>query len=189
MNNEPILSYVFSHQTQPTATNPRRTLQVYINRPNTQLSIIDFQLPSVTDNQGNFNDSTTEGMELLLTYHEIKHPDSTMLIQKTPQYVMELFATQNTSINDDLHVTLRITDYNENASARLDVDLIITDLEETNKPPTTEEKNETCTVCFGNYHNGTYLCSIPCGHNFHFRCISQWLRTNINCPVCRDNLL
>ncbi|KAF8051958.1 hypothetical protein N665_1635s0007 [Sinapis alba] len=88
MNNESILSYVFSHQTQPTTTNPRCTLQVYINRP-----------------------------------------------------------------------------------------------------PTTEEENETCTVYFGNYHNGTYLCSIPCGHTFHFRCISQWLRTNINCPVCRDNLL
>ncbi|KAF8083541.1 hypothetical protein N665_0766s0001 [Sinapis alba] len=101
MNKEPILSYVFSHQTQPTATNPRRTLQVYINRPNTEQSIIDFQLPSITDNQ----------------------------------------------------------------------------------------ENETCTVCFGNYHNETYLCSIPCGHTFHFRCISQWLRTNISCPVCRDNLL
>ncbi|KAF8118638.1 hypothetical protein N665_0003s0013, partial [Sinapis alba] len=157
----------------PTATNPRRTLQ----------------LPSIIDNQDNFNDSTIEGMEFLLTYHEIKHPDSTMLIQKTAHCVMELFTTENTSINNDLQVTIRITDYNENVSARLDVDLIITDLEETNRPPTTEEENETCIVCFGNYHNGTYLCSLSCGHTFHFHCISQWFRTNISCSVCRDSLL
>ncbi|KAF8109828.1 hypothetical protein N665_0090s0011 [Sinapis alba] len=182
MNNDPIISYAFSHQTWPTATNPRRTLQVYINRPNTQQSIIDFKLPSITDNQGNFNDSTIEGMEFLLPYHEIEHPDSTMLIQKASQYMMELFTTENTSIYDDLEVTLRITNYNENASARLDIDLIITDIEETNRLPNSEEENETCTVCFRNYRNGTYLCTILWGHTFHFQCISQWLRTNISVP-------
>ncbi|KAF8081782.1 hypothetical protein N665_0867s0004 [Sinapis alba] len=175
MNNAPIISYAFSHQTWPTATNPRRTLQ----------------LPSITitDNQSNFNDSTIEGMEFLLPYHEIEHLDSTMLIQKASQYVMELFTTENANIYDDLQVTLRITNYNENASARLDVDLIITDIEETNRLPNSEEENNTCTVCFRNYSNGTYLCTISCGHTFHFQCISQWLRTNISCPVCGDNLL
>ncbi|KAF8047245.1 hypothetical protein N665_3133s0001, partial [Sinapis alba] len=173
----------------PAATTPKHTLQVYINRPNTQQSIIDFKLPSITDNQGNFNDSIIEGMEFMLTYHEIEHRDSTMLIQKTAQYVMELFTTENTSIYDDLQVTLRITDYNENAYARLDVDLIIADIEDTNRLPNSEEEDETCTVCFGNYRNGTYLCNISCGHTFHFQYISQWLYTNISCPVCRDNLL
>ncbi|WZY95990.1 hypothetical protein YC2023_110364 [Brassica napus] len=33
------------------------------------------------------------------------------------------------NITDDLEVTLTITYYNQNATARLDVDLIITDLE------------------------------------------------------------
>ena len=41
---------------------------------------------------------------------------------------------------NDLQVTLTIKDYNQNTTSRLDVDVIITDLEETNRPPTTEEK-------------------------------------------------
>ncbi|KAH0911924.1 hypothetical protein HID58_035245 [Brassica napus] len=61
----------------------------------------------------------------------------------------------NNNITDDLEVTLTITYYNQNATARLDVDLIITDLE----PPTIEEENDACIVCFENYNNGTYLCS------------------------------
>ena len=44
------------------------------------------------------------------------------------------------TISNDLQVTLTIWDYNQNATARLNVDLIIIDLEETNKPPTTKEK-------------------------------------------------
>ena len=78
---------------------------------------------------------------------------------------------------NDLQVTLNIKDYNQNATSRLDVDLIITDLEGTNRPPTTEEENNICIVCFGNYKDGNNLCSLTCGHNFHFACTDQWLRT------------
>ena len=72
---------------------------------------------------------------------------------------------------NDLQVTLTIKDYNQNATSRLDVDLIITDLEGTNRPPTTEEENDICIVCFENYKDGNNFCSLTCGHNFHFVCI------------------
>ena len=100
------------------------TLQVYINRSNTQQSIINFQLPPITDYQGNFNDSTTDGMEFMLTYHEIEQPDSTLLIQETTQYVVKLLTDEENNVTDDLQVTLTITDYNQNATARPDVNLI-----------------------------------------------------------------
>ena len=87
---------------------------------------------------------------------------------------------------NDLQVTLIIKNYNQNATSRLDVDLIITDLEGTNKPPTTEEENDICIVCYGNYNDGNNLCFLTCGHNFHFPCIDQWFRTKISYPVCRE---
>ena len=118
------------------------TVQVYINRPNTQQSIINFQLPSITDYQGNFNDSTTDGMEFMLTYHENEQCDSTMVIQETTQYVMKLLTDEENNVTDDLQVTLTITDYNQNATARPDVNLIITDLDATNRPPTTKKKRK-----------------------------------------------
>ncbi|CDY28910.1 BnaA02g25660D [Brassica napus] len=100
----------------------------------------------------------------------------------------EARATINTLAND-LQVTLTIKDYNPNATSRLDVDLIITDLEGTNRPPTTEEENNMCIVCFGNYNQHNYLCTLTCGHSFHFACIDQWLRRNISCPICRESNL
>ena len=78
---------------------------------------------------------------------------------------------------NDLQVTLIIKNYNQNATSRLDVDLIITDLEGSNRPPTTEEENDICVVCFRNYKDGNNLCSLTFGHNFHFAFIDQWLRT------------
>ena len=128
-------------------------------------------------------------MEFMLTYHENEQCDSTMVIQETTQYVMKLLTDEENNVTDDLQVTLTITDYNQNATAQLNADLIITDLEGTNRPTTTEKENNTCTVCFENYNNGTYLCPLTCGHTFHFRCIDQWLRTNISCPICGESHL
>ncbi|KAL0886104.1 hypothetical protein Bca101_010087 [Brassica carinata] len=95
----------------------------------------------------------------------------------------------NNIIAQDLQVTLTIRDYNLDTTARLDVDLIITDLEGTNRPPTTEEENHICTICLEDYSNVTNISILSCGHKFHFLCIDHWLRTNISCPMCRENNL
>ncbi|KAG2321936.1 hypothetical protein Bca52824_015149 [Brassica carinata] len=114
--------------------NPRQLLQVYIQRPNTQQSVIDFQVPSIFDNQGYYNDSVAESLDFMLSYHDIHHPDSTFLIEETNQYVMNLMRENHNIISQHLQVTLAIRDYNLNATARLDVDLIIMDLEVTRQP-------------------------------------------------------
>lgn len=95
----------------------------------------------------------------------------------------------NNILVNDFQVTLTITQYNKNATLRLDVDLIITDLESTSRPPTMEETNEICIVCFGDYNDGNNIYALTYGHNFHFNCIDQWLRTKISCPVCRKSNL
>ncbi|WZY72377.1 hypothetical protein YC2023_004617 [Brassica napus] len=101
-------------------------------------------------------------MKFMLTYNRIHHPGSTLLIQETTEYVMNKLPNGYNTITNDLQVTLTIWDYNQNATARLDVDLIITDLEETNRPPTTEEENDICTICFRNYNYRNKLFSLTC---------------------------
>ncbi|KAG2275229.1 hypothetical protein Bca52824_057784 [Brassica carinata] len=44
------------------------------------------------------------------------------------QYMMKLLTAEDNNITDDLEVTLTITYYNQNATTRLDAELIITDL-------------------------------------------------------------
>lgn len=61
----------------------------------------------------------------------------------------------NNILANDLQVSVTIIDYNPNATSRLDVDLTITDLESTNRPPTIEEINNICIVCFRDYNDGT----------------------------------
>ena len=134
MNNNSLLTHRLSHQTTSTGANPRKLLQVYIQRPNPQQSVIDFQVPSIFDNQGYYNDSVAESLDFMLSYHDIHHPDSTFLIEETNEYVMNLTRENHNIISQHLQVTLAIRDYNLNATARLDVDLIIMDLEVTRQP-------------------------------------------------------
>ena len=125
----------------------------------------------------------------MLTYHHIDHPNSTFLIQKTNKYKVNLLRDNDNIFTNDLRVALTIRDYNHNATARVDVDLIITDLADTNRTPTTNEENDICIICFENYNNVTNISTLTCTHKFHFHCIDYWLRTNISCPVCRESNL
>ena len=47
-------------------------------------------------------------------------------------------------------------------------------------------KTSECAICLDKYRSGTLLCALPCGHNYHQKCIFVWLqRDNHHCPVCR----
>ena len=42
-------------------------------------------------------------------------------------------------------------------------------------------KHEQCVVCLA---SGTD-CALDCGHYFHWKCATRWLRVNNTCPICR----
>ncbi|XP_076939706.1 E3 ubiquitin-protein ligase RING1-like [Bidens hawaiensis] len=43
-----------------------------------------------------------------------------------------------------------------------------------------------CPVCLGVFQQGDILRLLPkCSHAFHVECIDMWLRSHINCPLCR----
>lgn len=43
-----------------------------------------------------------------------------------------------------------------------------------------------CAVCLEVYSQGALICGLPCGHNYHEKCVMRWFQTdNSQCPICR----
>lgn len=43
-----------------------------------------------------------------------------------------------------------------------------------------------CAICLDKYQVSVNICGLPCGHNYHQKCILTWLlRDNHHCPICR----
>ena len=48
--------------------------------------------------------------------------------------------------------------------------------------------NDSCYICYELYKLGEYKRSLHCGHHFHKKCIDKWLKTNVSCPLCRNDI-
>ena len=49
--------------------------------------------------------------------------------------------------------------------------------------------NDTkCTICLEAFENRRLCVELPCGHRFHSRCATKWLRRKCTCPICRFEL-
>ena len=45
-----------------------------------------------------------------------------------------------------------------------------------------------CLICLEKYIIGQEICTLPCFHFFHCNCISEWLKYEKNCPICRVSI-
>ena len=45
-------------------------------------------------------------------------------------------------------------------------------------------KQHECPICYDALSKAT-VHTLACGHNFHTTCVSQWLKDNTSCPMCR----
>ena len=50
------------------------------------------------------------------------------------------------------------------------------------------KSSENCSICFEDIILEENLYQIPCRHNFHIKCINEWLEKKDTCPLCRSNL-
>lgn len=50
---------------------------------------------------------------------------------------------------------------------------------------TANETDKECSICKTRYGIGDHICTLPCQHFFHYRCVDQWLCSHISCPLCR----
>ena len=45
-----------------------------------------------------------------------------------------------------------------------------------------------CSICLMEINEGEDTILIPCGHMFHDKCVTQWLKMHNTCPLCRFEL-
>ncbi len=50
-------------------------------------------------------------------------------------------------------------------------------------------KGEDCAICLSEMPSGTNVLQLPCGHEYHIKCIKRWLLLNNSCPVDRKNII
>lgn len=92
----------------------------------------------------------------------------------------------NRSINDDIRVGLILNDFEaENIVATKIEKFRVTNNDIISK----RKEDEECTICLefvmeNSYEN--FALKIPCGHYFHFNCLSSLISINNKCPNCRE---
>ncbi|XP_019706135.1 uncharacterized protein [Elaeis guineensis] len=50
------------------------------------------------------------------------------------------------------------------------------------------ESRLQCVICLENFEAGVEVTMMPCSHEFHHTCLSQWLELSHLCPVCRYSM-
>ena len=44
----------------------------------------------------------------------------------------------------------------------------------------------SCSICFEDFRNNVLVYELPkCHHNFHIRCLDEWIKIKPLCPNCR----
>ena len=52
----------------------------------------------------------------------------------------------------------------------------------------TKTNNNTCSICLEEQQTGETWSKLYCEHEFHKKCINNWLHVNSICPVCRQSI-
>ncbi|CAE7393484.1 RIE1 [Symbiodinium natans] len=57
------------------------------------------------------------------------------------------------------------------------------------KVPGKDLLGEVCSVCLAAFDDNDVAAALPCGHHFHFDCVSKWLgECRSACPLCGENI-
>ncbi len=46
----------------------------------------------------------------------------------------------------------------------------------------------SCCICLSEIKKGKNTILLPCKHMFHSKCITDWLKSNNTCPMCRKEI-
>ncbi|KAG0216173.1 hypothetical protein BGX31_000658 [Mortierella sp. GBA43] len=63
-----------------------------------------------------------------------------------------------------------------------------TSLSSSSKAAEDEAVDENCTICLQVYELSDQIRPLPCKHAFHKECIDTWLTSNVQCPICRQEV-
>ncbi|KAL8233024.1 hypothetical protein R6Q57_002802 [Mikania cordata] len=52
-----------------------------------------------------------------------------------------------------------------------------------------KKKEDNCVICQMDFNYGQWLITLPCLHQYHTKCISDWLKLKKNCPICQKEVV
>ncbi|TNV73489.1 hypothetical protein FGO68_gene12674 [Halteria grandinella] len=50
-------------------------------------------------------------------------------------------------------------------------------------------REQTCSICLGEFKRREALKILACGHTFHSACIAKWLARSTDCPNCKQHAI
>jgi hypothetical protein len=53
----------------------------------------------------------------------------------------------------------------------------------------TRKNNENCSICFEIFKDNEIVNITYCNHIYHNNCITEWIKINKTCPLCREYIL
>uniref|UniRef100_A0A1J3ICE2 Uncharacterized protein n=2 Tax=Noccaea caerulescens TaxID=107243 RepID=A0A1J3ICE2_NOCCA len=118
-----------------------------IKRPNTHQTEIRIQIPCVTNHTGELTTTIIGNIEFLLIYHQIHENDATRVARRFNDFVTAVMVSTEHGRGTQMDMHFTVTDFNSQATNRLDVDLLIANLQTSNRVPTLDEQNEDCPIC------------------------------------------
>lgn len=52
-----------------------------------------------------------------------------------------------------------------------------------------EVSSNACSICLSDYVEGETILMLPCRHNYHKACITEWLLGHTQCPLCKRDVM
>lgn len=68
------------------------------------------------------------------------------------------------------------------------IDMLPTSTVTSEQVASAPEEHRCCVICMEEYSAGDELRTLPCFHRFHVACVSEWLRCNSACPICKTRV-
>lgn len=68
-------------------------------------------------------------------------------------------------------------------------DQVIEGLDVNNYKASSDDEDNECSICLCEYQEDEVVAKLPCGHQFHRKCVASWLRNHNTCPHCRKSFL
>ncbi|CAH8382490.1 unnamed protein product [Eruca vesicaria subsp. sativa] len=187
---DPDQDYALSFESETHLANSEatRTITININRCHKNEDIISISLQFSTNDVGSLSDSTFTIMQYMLTCHDISNYSSLRITEKTSTYVYKTVTSLNSYEDTNVHIILHLTDFNPPSVHQMAVRRATSVLQSARTVQTPNDEYERCIICMDIINETQLMNALQCTHIYHHQCITDWIKMNISCPLCRETI-
>ncbi|CAH8360235.1 unnamed protein product [Eruca vesicaria subsp. sativa] len=181
-------SLIFETETHHATYGATRMLTINIHRFKTNEDNVSIPLEFATTNVGSLTESTFTILQYTLICQNISTYLCMRIAEKTSRYVSEVVSSLNNYEQTNVNIILHLTHFNPPSVNMMEIQTAASDLESEMAIQTTKDEYEECTICMDMISEGQDMNSLQCGHIYHHECITNWVKINESCPLCRETI-